>query len=512
VTGHELVLILDFGSQYTQLIARRIRELGVYSEIRGPETGLEQVMAMRPRGIVLSGGPASVYDEGAPRVDPSLFGTGVPVLGICYGMQAMMQALGGTVGGGAGREYGPAVVEVLPESIFRGLPSRMQVWMSHGDHTTALPPGFRCLARSGDAPFAAVQEPARGLVGVQFHPEVAHTEHGEALLRAFLYGTCGCRGDWSMREFCREEVERIRAVVRDGRALMAVSGGVDSAVTALLLHRALGDRLTCLFLDNGLLRLEEGREVRTAFQERFHLEVRHRDASERFMEALRGVSDPEEKRRRVGETFVRVFEEEAAALGDVGWLGQGTLYPDVIESGAVIGPSQTIKTHHNVGGLPERMGLQVIEPLRMLFKDEARELGRELGLDEGFLRRHPFPGPGLAVRVLGEVTRERCDRLRRADRIFLKELRRADWYDRCSQAFVVLLPVRTVGVMGDRRTYEEVVALRAVTTRDFMTADWTRLPEDLLARVATRIVNEIPGINRVVHDVTSKPPGTIEWE
>jgi GMP synthase (glutamine-hydrolysing) len=508
----EHVLVLDFGSQYTQLIARRIRELGVYCEIGPPGMPAEEVRRRAPRGVILSGGPDSVYAPGAPRADAALLRAGLPVLGICYGMQWMMHELGGAVRAAERREYGPAEVEVAPESIFRGLPARQAVWMSHGDHAVRLPAGFRRIGGSESAPYAAAEDPARRLIGVQFHPEVAHTEHGAAMLRAFLLDVCGCAGDWTMASFLEEQVAAIRRTVGGGRVLAALSGGVDSSVLALLLHRALGDRVICVFVDNGLLRLDEGRQVMEAFARRTRLAVRRRDASVEFLRSLRGVDDPEQKRRRVGETFVRVFEEEARRAGGVEWLAQGTLYPDVIESGPVQGPSATIKTHHNVGGLPEGMRLRLLEPLRMLFKDEVRRLGGELGLDPELLARHPFPGPGLAVRVLGEVTAERCDVLRRADAIFLQELRAAGFYDRCSQAFAVLLPVRSVGVMGDARTYEDVVALRAVTTRDFMTADWTRLPPELLARASSRIVNEVRGVNRVVYDVTSKPPGTIEWE
>ena len=462
--------------------------------------------------MILAGGPDSVYAEGALQADPGLFRGGWPILGICYGMQLMMNELGGEVKRATRREYGPVELEVAAESIFQELDPRQKVWMSHGDHTVRLPAGFRRIGWSDNAPFAAAEDPERRLVAVQFHPEVAHTEHGAAMLRTFLFDTCGCTGDWTMTSFLEEQVEALRGTARSGRVLAGLSGGVDSSVTALLLHRALGDRLVCLFLDNGLLRLNEGRQVRADFSRHFHIQVHHRDASRTFLAALRGTIDPEEKRRRVGEVFVRVFEEEARRIGGVEWLAQGTLYPDVIESQSVHGPSSTIKTHHNVGGLPERMSLRLLEPLRMLFKDEVRQLGAELGLDARFIDRHPFPGPGLAVRVIGEVTAPRCDILRHADAIFLEELRDAGWYDRCSQAFAVLLPVKSVGIMGDLRTYENVVVLRAVTSRDFMTADWSRLPAELLARVSSRIVNEVRGVNRVVYDVTSKPPGTIEWE
>ena len=509
---HERIVVLDFGAQYAQLIARRVRELGVLSEVLPGTAPFGEIAALEPRGIILSGGPESVYATGAPRPDPALWDSGVPILGICYGLQLLVQDLGGEVLPSDQREFGPAEIEALPESIFRGLAPRQPVWMSHGDRARTLPPGFRALARSANAPFAAIEHPGRQLVGVQFHPEVAHTPNGTAMLRNFVREICGCAGDWNMGDFLGEQVDRIRQSVGEERVVAGISGGVDSSVAALLIHRAIGERLTCVFVDTGLLRWRESEQVMADFRDRFQIPVRARQAAPEFLAALAGVSDPEEKRRRIGAVFVRVFEEEARGLGDVRWLAQGTLYPDVIESRAARGPSHTIKTHHNVGGLPERMNLKLLEPLRLLFKDEVRALGVQLGLDERLVARHPFPGPGLAVRVLGEVTAERCDLLRRADALFLEELRAAGWYDRCAQAFAVLLPIRTVGVMGDARTYESVVALRAVDSRDFMTADWTRLPEALLARVSTRIVNEVRGINRVVYDVTSKPPGTIEWE
>jgi GMP synthase (glutamine-hydrolysing) len=510
--NHERVVILDFGAQYAQLIARRVRELGVLSEVLPGTTPFAAVAALAPRGIILSGGPESVYAAGAPRPDPALWRSGVPILGICYGLQLLVHDLGGEVLPSDQREFGPAEIEALPESIFRGLAPRQQVWMSHGDRARALPPGFRVLARSANAPLAAIEDPARRLLGVQFHPEVAHTPAGTAMLRNFLLEICGCAGDWNMGDFLREQLDRIRETVGEERVVAGISGGVDSSVAALLIHRAIGEQLSCVFVDTGLLRWREGEQVMRDFRDRFQIPVRARHAAPEFLAALAGVSDPEEKRRRVGAVFIRVFEEEARALGEVHWLAQGTLYPDVIESRAALGPSHTIKTHHNVGGLPARMRLKLLEPLRLLFKDEVRALGVELGLDPTLAARHPFPGPGLAVRVLGEVTAERCELLRGADAVFMEELRAAGWYDRCAQAFAVLLPIRSVGVMGDTRTYESVVALRAVDSRDFMTADWSRLPPDLLARVSARIVNEVRGINRVVYDVTSKPPGTIEWE
>jgi len=514
IREHELIVILDFGSQYTRLIARRVRELGVLTELASHENPLEAARGRKLKGVILSGGPDSVYRADAPGVPREIFEMGVPVLGICYGMQWMMKELGGRVEEADEREYGPAVVRVVDDDtvLFAGLPSEQKVWASHGDRVLGAPPGFVTSAESPSARFAAVEQRERSLYGVQFHPEVMHTEHGTEILRNFVFGACKCAGDWNVGSFVEESVREVREKVGDGHVVCGLSGGVDSAVMAMLLQRALGDRLHCILVDNGLLRKGEAEQVLEDFRDRYHLAVRSVDASKRFLERLAGVEEPERKRKIIGETFVEVFEEQARAFDDAKFLAQGTIYPDRIESSSVKGPSATIKTHHNVGGLPERMRLELVEPLRELFKDEVRRVGQALGLDAVFVGRHPFPGPGLAVRILGDVTRERVALLQEADDIFIGELRAADLYDRTSQAFAVLLPVRTVGVMGDFRTYENVVALRAVVTSDFMTADWARLPDEFLAQVSSRIVNEVRGINRVVYDVTSKPPGTIEWE
>jgi GMP synthase (glutamine-hydrolysing) len=511
---HSSVPVLDFGGQTAQLLVRRVRELGVYSELVPCDTPEAEVRKLNPRGLILSGGWASVYEPGAPAMPAWLHTADLPVLGVCYGMQLQSYALGGQVAPPAEREFGPATIEVLDDgSLFAGTPREQLVWMSHGDRLESLPPGFHSLAHSPNSPFAAMGDDARRWYGIQFHPEVVHTRYGRELLRNFVFNICGAEGDWRASSFVADAVERIRAQVGAGRVVCALSGGVDSAVAALLIHRAVGDQLTCVFVDNGLLRLGEAAQVVDTFREHFGIPLVAVDAAEEFLAALEGVADPERKRKIIGEKFVRIFEREAQRIGDVDFLAQGTLYPDVIESKA---PDRqkgvTIKTHHNVGGLPEDMRLKLVEPLRYLFKDEVRAAGLELGLPEDWVWRHPFPGPGLAVRVLGPVSWGRLETLRRADSIFIGELRAAGLYRATQQAFAVLLPIQSVGVMGDGRTYADVIALRAVATEDYMTADWARLPEDLLARVSSRIVNEVPGVNRVVYDISSKPPATIEWE
>jgi GMP synthase (glutamine-hydrolysing) len=510
--SHQTIIVLDFGSQYTQLIARRLRELSVYSEIWSPSTPAETIRAREPVGIILSGGPKSVSDAGAPRCDDAVFTLGVPLLGICYGMQLMAQTLGGRVAPAPQREFGHASIAVsTPGRLFAGIPPEFRVWASHGDFVAAPPAGFTVLATSANAPVAAMADSNHDRYALLFHPEVVHTEHGLTILRNFAYGVCGCTGDWTMASFVEEATSKVRAQVDGGRVVCALSGGVDSTVAALLVHRAVGDRLTCIFVDNGVLRLDEGQQICRRY-ERLKLPLVAVDASTLFLERLAGVVDPERKRKIIGATFIDVFEDQAARLGQVDFLAQGTLYPDVIESVSIVGQSALIKSHHNVGGLPERMRMQLVEPLRELFKDEVREVGRQLGLDEEFVVRQPFPGPGLAVRILGEVTAPRLALLRRADAIVAEEIRREGWYARLWQSFAVLLPVQSVGVMGDERTYEHTVAIRAVESRDGMTADWARLPNDLLARISSRIVNEVRGINRVVYDISSKPPSTIEWE
>jgi GMP synthase (glutamine-hydrolysing) len=514
---NQKILILDFGSQVTQLIARRVRESGVYCEILPFNADPARIAAFGAQGIILSGGPASVSDAGSPRAPAQIFSAGVPVLGICYGQMVMCAQLGGDVRGADIREFGRAYVDVVEDcALFAGIWSvgaREQVWMSHGDHVFAPPPGFRAVAVSEGAPFAVLADDARHFYGLMFHPEVVHTPHGAQLLRNFTHNVCGLRGDWTMAGFRAAEVKKIRDQVGAGRVVCGLSGGVDSSVAAALIHEAIGDQLTCIFVDHGLLRAGEAAEVVRVFRDRFNIKLIHRDASDLFFAALEGVADPEQKRKTIGKLFIDVFDEEAAKIGGADFLAQGTLYPDVIESvSALGGPSVTIKSHHNVGGLPATMKLKLVEPLRELFKDEVRALGRELGLPETIVGRHPFPGPGLAIRILGPVTREAVPILQKADAIYLEEIRAAGLYDAIWQAFAVLLPVKSVGVMGDGRSYDQVCALRAVTSTDGMTADVYPFDMAFLTRVSNRIVNEVRGINRVTYDITSKPPGTIEWE
>ena len=510
----ERVLVLDFGAQYAQLIARRVREQGVYCEIVRHDIALEKVRDHSPRGLILSGGPASVYDDGAPKCDPRIFDMGIPVLGICYGMQVACQALGGQVENTPSAEYGRRQVEVTSDGdLFAGLPHETEVWMSHGDQVSQVSDDFVPLAKTPTCPIAAVRHRSLPVFGLQFHPEVTHTPLGGRLLKNFVLDICQCNGTWTLGNFATETIEAVRERVGDARVICGLSGGVDSSVTAALLYKAIGPQLSCILVNNGLLRKDEQQAVLKEFTEHFKADLHVVDGEERFLTALQGITEPQEKRTRIGHAFIECFKEEAKAIKDAKYLAQGTLYPDVIESGAAPdGPAATIKLHHNVGGLPEELGFELVEPLRDLFKDEVRRLGIELGLPEDLVWRHPFPGPGLAVRCLGEVTRERLDVLREADAIVVNEIKSAGLYRQTAQAFAVLLPVQSVGVMGDARTYENAVAVRCVDTADFMTADWSHLPYELLAQISTRIINEVKGVNRVCYDISSKPPATIEWE
>jgi GMP synthase (glutamine-hydrolysing) len=515
--AHEKILIVDFGSQVTQLIARRVREEGVYSEIVPFQKAEDAFREMKPKAVILSGGPESVHEKGSPRAPQAIFDSGVPVLGICYGQMTMAAQLGGEVEGGHHREFGRADVEVKASShLFDGAwgkGEKHQVWMSHGDRITKMPPGFAVAGVSPNAPFAVIQDEKRKYYGLMFHPEVVHTPDGAKLLRNFVRKVAGLTGDWTMRAFRDEAIEKIRSVVGKGKVICGLSGGVDSAVAAVLIHEAIGDQLTCVFVDHGLLRLKEAETVVELFRHHYNIPLVHVDASKQFLGELEGVTDPETKRKTIGRLFIDVFDAEAKKIGGAEFLAQGTLYPDVIESVSFTGgPSVTIKSHHNVGGLPDRMNMKLVEPLRELFKDEVRVLGRELGLPDIFVGRHPFPGPGLAIRCPGDITREKLDILRHADAVYIDQIRKAGLYDQIWQAFAVLLPVKTVGVMGDGRTYEYVVGLRAVTSTDGMTADFYQFDMKFLGETATRIINEVKGVNRVVYDVTSKPPGTIEWE
>ena len=525
-SAHSRILILDFGSQYTQVIARRIRECQVYSEIVRFDTSAAEVATLRPNGLILSGGPASVYDKGAPHLDPEIFSLGIPVLGICYGMQLMAHHLGGEVEFSTRREYGPGMLRITNSSqLFEGLGQQIDIWSSHGDKVTTLPAGFRSAARTENSNFGAIENPKRKLYGLQFHPEVAHTPRGKEILQNFVYHICHCAMDWTMGSFIEEACARIRKQVGNQKVVLGLSGGVDSSVTAALLHKAIGDQLTCIFVNNGLLRSREEEIVQRVFGENFHVRLKYVDASERFLALLKGVSDPETKRKLIGNEFIKAFQHATEELleedrrngarkhGGYRFLAQGTLYPDVIESVSIEGnPAQVIKSHHNVGGLPEKMHFELVEPVRQLFKDEVRQAGLQLGLPKEIVYRQPFPGPGLAVRILGEVTPERLSILREADTIVVSEMESSGWYYRVWQSFAVLLPVRSVGVMGDQRTYENTIVLRIVESQDGMTADWVRLPYELLARISARISNEVKGVNRVCYDISSKPPSTIEWE
>lgn len=509
----DVVLVLDFGAQYSQLIARRVRELGVYSELQPFDLPLANISKLQPKGIILSGGPSSVYATDAPLPDPKLFDLGIPILGICYGLQVIAYQLGGEVDRSARREFGLVEVEIEDNSdLFSGIDATTRVWMSHGDTLKTIPRGFEHIAHSRNSAICAISNKEKKMYGVQFHPEVVHTAKGKEILRNFVFSICGCLGNWNAGSFIERSLGEIHANVGSANVICALSGGVDSSVLAVLLHKAIGDRLHCIHINNGLMRKNESEKVVKLYRDTYHFNLDYVDATDIFLGRLRGVSDPEQKRKIIGNTFIEVFEGEAKKIGNVGFLAQGTLYPDVIESVSFRGPSATIKSHHNVGGLPEKMNLKLLEPFRELFKDEVRAVGRALGLPEEFIIRHPFPGPGLAVRVISDITADKLAVLREVDEIFIDEIRKAGLYETIWQAFAVLLPVQTVGVMGDERTYENVAALRAVTSLDGMTADWSQIPYDVLGRISNRIVNEVRGVNRVVYDISSKPPSTIEWE
>ena len=509
-----MILIIDFGSQYNQLIARRVRECHVYCQIEHPDIGLDDIAALKPEGIILSGGPSSIYEKHSPRIDKGIFTMGIPVLGICYGMQFMVHALGGTVERADKREYGHALFQARRSTgLFKNVEKKTSCWMSHGDSIVNLPAGFKITGSTENTTIAATAYPKRKLYGLQFHPEVEHTPQGKKMLRNFLFNVCGCKRSWTMKSFAKDTVAQIRETVQDKKVILGLSGGVDSSVTALLIHKAVGKNLTCIFVDNGLLRKDEPQQLKKTLKENLKINIRFVSAKNRFLNALSGVTDPEKKRKIIGKVFMDVFEAEALKIKDAQFLAQGTLYPDVIESvSAFGGPTAVIKSHHNVGGLPKKMKLKLVEPLKYLFKDEVRRLGKEIGLPEEMIWRQPFPGPGLAIRIIGEATRKRLAILREVDAVLLDEIRAAGYYRKLWQSFAVLLPIKSVGVMGDQRTYEHITAIRAVTSTDAMTADWARLPHKLLGKISNRIINEVDGVNRVVYDISSKPPSTIEWE
>ncbi|WP_300666838.1 glutamine-hydrolyzing GMP synthase [Desulfoluna sp.] len=510
-----MILIIDFGSQFNQLIARRVREFNVYCQVDAPSVAtLDYIRELKPEGIILSGGPCSIYDENSPKVDSGIFDLGIPVLGICYGMQFMVNTLGGEVKRSDKREYGFAELQInTPCQIFEGVDSPTQCWMSHGDSISSLPEGFTPTASTDNTPFAAAADTSKKFYGLQFHPEVEHSLKGREMISNFLFDICGCEKNWTMKSFVHSSIEEIKAIVGDKKVILGLSGGVDSTVAAVLIHKAIGRNLTCIFVDNGLMRMNEREKLEESLTEKLDLNIKFIDASDRFLSALEGVSDPEKKRKLIGNIFIDVFEDEATKVDGADFLGQGTLYPDVIESQSVFGgASEVIKSHHNVGGLPENMKLKLVEPLKYLFKDEVRALGEEMGIPDDLVWRQPFPGPGLGIRVLGEITKSRLDILREADSIIVEEIKKAGFYKKVWQSFAVLLPIKSVGVMGDQRTYAYTIAMRAVTSKDAMTADWARLPHDLLARISNRVINEVNGVNRMVYDITSKPPGTIEWE